>query len=91
MIAYNERRKVFVRQKHMRKKVDLDSTIMCTIKENVIDTKRDRLYHPPPQPAEGPAKSSNKTPIILGVLGGLALIITICLFANERRLKSAIF
>jgi len=50
----------------------------------------------PPQPAEGAAKgrqmkSSNKTPIILGVVGGLVLIITVCLFANRRRLKSAIF
>jgi hypothetical protein len=36
-------------------------------------------------------KSSNKTPIILGVVGGLVLIITVCMFANRRRLKFAIF
>jgi hypothetical protein len=43
MIAYNKRKKVIVKQTQKRKKVDLDTTILCTTEEQVIDTKRARL------------------------------------------------
>jgi hypothetical protein len=53
---------------------------------------------PPPPSTEAPAndsakqinKSLNKTPIILGVVGGFLLALLVCLFATGRRLKAAI-
>lgn len=43
MIDYNRRKQVIVKQSQKRKKIDLDTTILCTIEENMIDTKRARL------------------------------------------------
>ena len=36
-------------------------------------------------------KSTNKTPIILGVVGGFFLVLIVSALATGRRLKSAIF
>jgi hypothetical protein len=43
LIAYNKRKKTIVKKNQRKKRIDLDNTVICTIEETVIDTKRQNL------------------------------------------------
>ncbi|KAH9302291.1 hypothetical protein KI387_013874, partial [Taxus chinensis] len=49
------------------------------------------LTNSTPSPSPTQKKSSNSLSIILGVVGGIVLVLVICLFGIRKRVKSAIF
>jgi hypothetical protein len=43
LIAYNKRKYAMMKQTHKIKKANLDTSILCTIEEPMIDTKKTRF------------------------------------------------